>query len=80
MNNMTYHKATHYGFIQNFDDVSTPKYTLFEYNDTTGPNKLLFSTNSPEEFQIKIDLLGLSEIKEMNKNEENKYYSISYYH
>ena len=80
MNNITYSKATHYSAILNSDDDLTPKYRLFEFTDITRPNKLVFSTNSPEEFQIRIDLLGLREIKETNKNEKTESLSISYYH
>ena len=80
MNNITYSKATHYGAILNFDDGLTPKYRLFEYTDITRPNKLVFSTNSSEEFQIKIDLPGLREIKETIKSIKTKFLSISYYH
>ena len=80
MNDMTYFKATHYSVILSLDDGLTPKYRLFEYTDITRPNKLVFSTNSHEEFQIKIDLIGLSEIKETNKNVKTKIFSISYYH
>ena len=80
MNNITYSKATHYGAILNFDDGLTPKYRLFEFTDITRPHKLVFSTNSPEEFQIKIDLIGLSEIKETIKSVKTEILSISYYH
>ena len=80
MNDMTYFKATHYSVILSLDDGLTPKYRLFEYTDITRPNKLVFSTNSPEEFQIKIDLFGLREIKETIKSVKTKFLSISYYH
>ena len=80
MNNMTYFKVTHYSVILGLDDGLTPKYRLFEYTDITRPNKLVFSSNSPEEFQIKIDLLGLREIKETIKSVKTKFLSISYYH
>ena len=80
MNDMTYFKATHYSVILSLDDGLTPKYRLFEYTDITRPHKLVFSTNSPEEFQIKIDLLGLREIKETIKSVKTKFLLISYYH
>ena len=80
MNDMTYFKATHYSVILSLDDGLTPKYRLFEYSDILRPHKLVFSTNSPEEFQIRIDLLGLREIKESNKNVKTESLSISYYH
>lgn len=80
MINMTYPKATHYSVILSLDDGLTPKYRLFEFTDITRPYKLVFSTNSPEEFQIKIDLIGLREIKETIKSVKTKFFSISYYH
>lgn len=80
MNNMKYYKVTHYSVILSLDDGLTPKYRLFEYSNITRPNKLVFSTNSPEEFQIRIDLIGLSEIKGTIKSVKTKFLSISYYH